>query len=648
MNLNYPSAAFAPAVAEHSDGHDGHDSHGASHPHPTPIERLIRLLSEERGDIGVLLTYTVVAGLMALAVPLAAQALVNIIAANVLLQPLIVLTLLVLGGMLCAGLLQLLKLSLVERLQQRVFARVALAMAERMLRMRTAALRGEYAPELVNRFFDVLTVQKSLSKLLIDGLTVSLQALVGLVLLGIYSPLLLGFDLFILLFAAFIVGVLGRNGLRTSIEESREKYAVADWLEELARCHTSMKLHGQGSYLLNKADSAVVRYIEARRQHFRVQWRQAAGSFTFQAIASAGVLAIGGWLVINRHLTLGQLVAAQIIVVSVLAALDKLVRQADQVFDLLTALDKIGHVTDLPPERTGGDSLTGLAERNESGRIGDGISFACRGVRFSYRSGSEILNGLDLTLSAGERVSLVGASGAGKSTLAMLLCGLEEPSHGTIAVGGVEVRSLNLISLRRAVTLVGYTNEILGGTIEENVRVGRDFVGHEDVQWALEMAHLTDDTARMPGGTGTAVVSGGLNLSRGQVQRLLLARALAGRPRLLILDEAFTGIDERTTMRILDAIYAPENKWTIIDISHEAEVVMRSGTVHVMGDGKIVETGTPLALAQRSDSEFSALFPYLSEQLRKRPASPPSPRRKTKSTEKPAEKSAEEVSSHAA
>jgi ATP-binding cassette subfamily B protein len=486
-------------------------------------------------------------------------------------------------------------------------------MATRIVHMRTSALRGEYAPELVNRFFDVLTVQKALSKLLLDGLTVSLQALVGLVLLALYNPLLLGFDIFILLFAALIIGVFGWNGLRTSIKESKEKYEVADWLEELARCHTSMKMHGQGAYLLGRADETVVRYVLARRDHFKVYWRQAAGSYVFQAMASAGVLAIGGWLVINRELTLGQLVAAQIIVVSVLAALDKLVRQADQVFDLLTGLDKIGHVTDLPLERSGGYSLP-LLEVNE------GLSVVCRGVRFSYHAGDEILSGLNLTLVPGDRVSLVGASGAGKSTLAMLLCGLEEPSHGTIEVGGVEVRALNLSSLRREVTMVGYNNEIFGGTIEENIRVGRDHVGHEDIRWALDIAHLTEDIARMPRGTSTPVVSGGSNLSRGQVQRLLLARALAGRPRLLILDEAFTGIDERTTMKILDAIYAPEHRWTIIDISHEAEVVMRSGTVHVLSHGRIVETGTTEDLAQRENGEFRALFPYLSSQLENRPA----------------------------
>jgi ATP-binding cassette subfamily B protein len=249
--------------------------------------------------------------------------------------------------------------------------------------------------------------------------------------------------------------------------------------------------------------------------------------------------------------------------------------------------------------------------------VNTGLSVVCRGVRFSYHSGDEILSGLDLILAPGDRVSLVGASGAGKSTLAMLLCGLEEPSHGTIEVGGIEVRALNLTSLRQQVTMVGYNNEIFGGTIEENIRVGRDHVGHEDIRWALEMAHLTEDIARMPKGTSTLVISGGSNLSRGQMQRLLLARALAGRPRLLILDEAFTGIDERTTMKILDAIYAPEHRWTIIDISHEAEVVIRSGTVHVLSRGRIVETGTTEELSQRENGDFRALFPYLSSQLQK-------------------------------
>jgi ATP-binding cassette subfamily B protein len=564
------------------------------------------MLWEDRGELGVLLAYILVTGVLSLAVPLAAQALVNTIAAGFSLQPLIVLTLLVLGGLLFAGMLRFLQLALVETLQQRVFARVALRLAYRLPRVRQSALAGEYAPELVNRFFDVLTIQKTFSKLLLDGVAAALQAGVGLVLIAFYNPLLLAFALFILVAFTFIAVVLGAGGLRTSIRESIQKYRVADWLEELARCQTSFKMNAGGSFLMDRADELVLRYLTDRRAHFTVVCRQAIGNYLFQAVASAGTLGIGGWLVINRQLTLGQLVAAELIVVSVLAALDKLIKQAEQVYDLLTALDKIGHVTDLPLEREDGQPLP---PRTAGARV------SCRGVRFSYHPGAEVLNGLDLALPAGARVSLVGLSGAGKTTLAALLCGLEEPSHGTVEINGMEVRAASLESLRRAVSLVGDDHEIFAGTLEENVVVGRSHVTHEDVRWALDVAQLTHDLALLPHGTRTQLVSGGRNLSHGQAQRLLIARAIVDRPELLILDEAFTGIDEKTKLAILDALYAPEHQWTLIDISHDAEVVMRSGTVHVLGQGRIVESGSPELLASQPGTEFAAVFPDLARQV---------------------------------
>ncbi|MFN3287475.1 MAG: PLP-dependent transferase, partial [Sphingomonadaceae bacterium] len=241
-------------------------------------------------------------------------------------------------------------------------------------------------------------------------------------------------------------------------------------------------------------------------------------------VASAGTLGIGGWLVINRQLTLGQLVAAELVIVSVLAATDKLIKQSEQVFDLLTALDKVGHVTDLPLERVDGREL-------QPGPGGAGL--VCRGLRFSYQPGAEVLSGLDLRLAPGERISLVGLSGAGKSTLAALICGLEEPSHGTVEVNGMEVRSARLESLRRVVSLVGDNHEIFAGTLEENLVVGRAHVTHEDIRRALEIAQLTEDLATLPHGTRTMLVSGGRNISHGQAQRLLIARAIVDRPQLL-------------------------------------------------------------------------------------------------------------------
>lgn len=575
--------------------------------HHSPLERFWSLLVADKHDLVFLSVYTVITGIISLAVPLAAQALVNTIAAGIFLQPLIVLSMLVLAGLLFGSVLRMLKFCLVENLQQRIFARITLQLSERIPCIRASALNTEYMPELINRFFDVMTVQKCWGKLLLEGPSALLQVLIGLILMAFYSPFLLAFNVLIILFVFFAVSVLGIGGLKSSIQESAQKYRVAEWLEDMGRCQTSFRANGLTAFLVGRSDGLVLNYLKARRGHFAVLFRQALGTYIFQALASAGILAIGGWLVINRQLTLGQLVAAELVVVNVLAALEKLIRNCDTFYDLLTALDKVGHLSDLPVERQGGLELS---------REPGGLSLDCLKLQFSYPGRSEILSGLSFSIRPGERASLVGASGAGKTTLASLICGLQEADHGTVEVGGFDVRDLNLKSLRSQVGMVGDINEIFEGTIEENVRLGRPNVSHQDTRWALEMAQFSEDLVQLNQGINTMLVSGGRNLSRGQVQRLLIARAIAERPRLLILDEAFTGIDEMTKLKIIQALFAPEHAWTVLDISHDAEVVMRSDKVYVLRQGRICESGTPADLAWRNESEFSTLFPDLASQIR--------------------------------
>jgi ATP-binding cassette subfamily B protein len=560
------------------------------------------MLREDRVDIFTLIVYTSLTGILTLAIPLTAQFAVNTLAAGIMLQPLVVLSIAVLAALIFAGWLRLLKLILLERMQQRVFARVALKLADRLPRIQQTALIASYAPQLVNRFFDVITIQKSLAKLLLDGPTALLQVLLGLLLMAFYSPYLLAFDVFLILFVIFVVTVLGIGGLPSSIHESYQKYHVAEWLEEVARCHRSFKLNGEHEFPMTRADDLVVSYIQARRKHFRVLFRQAAGNYFFRAIASCGVLAIGGFLVIDQQLTLGQLVAAELLIVGVLEGLEKLIRMLETVYDLLTGVDKVGHVTELPVERE-----TGKLIPNQPAAA----TVNCRGVSFAYLPDKYILEDLDLTVSAGERISLVGESGAGKSTLASLLCGLQEPTHGIVQINGLDVREANLKSLRSVVSMVSDANEIFEGTLEENILVGRDHISYEDVQWALEVTQLTDELTRLPAGMQTKLLGEGRNISRGQMQRMLIARAIVGRPKLLILDEAFTGIDENDKLRILTRLYDREQNWTIIDISHDPEVVVRSSKIFVLAEGSLVESGTPKEFARRKDCRFAALFPTL-------------------------------------
>lgn len=582
---------------------DFHRAHAEEHAeHLSPATRLSRMVWEDRSDLIAITVYVLMTGVLTLAVPLSAQALVNTIAAGVFLQPLVTLTLIVFGCLLFAGALRLLKLSVLERMQQRIFARVALQLAAQLPRIQHAALFNKYAPELVNRFFDVITVQKAVAKVLLDAPSALLQIVIGLVLMALYSPYLLAFDAVLVGFVLFVVWGLGSGAVRTSINESVQKYRVAQWLEEVARCQMGFKTCSPPTYSVEHTDSLVMEYIRARRAHFRVLFRQASGHFLFRAVASSGILAVGGWLVINRELSLGQLVAANIIVVSMLSAIDKLISQLESLYDLLTAVDKIGHVTDLPVERGGGRLLPAGVE---------GASVVCRGVRFSYREGTEVLSGLELRISSGERISIVGKSGTGKSTLVALLSGVLEPSHGAVLINNMEVREADLQSLRRVVATVSDANEIFEATMEENILMGRDYISYEDLSWALEVTQLAEELAYFPEGIKTQLTSEGRNLSRGQAQRLLFARAIIGHPRLLILDEAFTGIDEQDKLAILEAIFRPEHRWTIIDISHDPEVVMRSSVIYVLSNGRIIESDTPQQLARAEASAFVRLFPNL-------------------------------------
>jgi ABC-type bacteriocin/lantibiotic exporter with double-glycine peptidase domain len=568
--------------------------------HPSPVDRLRELLTFERTDVLVIICYTVMTTLLMLSVPLASQALVNTIAAGVFVQPLFVLTGLTLLVLLMAGALRLMQLTLVERIQQRVFARVALKLSLHLPHVDTKAFLEHYGPEQINRFFDVLTIQKSFAKFLMDGPAAVLQVLVGLIILAFYSPMLLVFDAIVVAYFILSIVVLGRGGLRSSIQESICKYRVVAWLEDMARCHFSLQRNSHPGFSVSHTDAQVLQYIDARKTHFSVLFRQAVGNYLFYALASAGILGLGGFLVIERQFSLGQLVAAEIIVVMVLSSLEKLFALYESGYDLLTALDKVGHLTDINTITPAGQNILSPASK--------GLAISVKQVSFTYRDKQQsIISPLSVTIEAGQRVAVIGQTGSGKSTLVHLLSGGVEPEQGAIFLDELDARDIEPTQLLQHVSWVSDSPDIVEGTLETNIRMGRDWIQYKDVTWAMAFCELDGLTDELPHGLKTKLSSTGYQLSRGTVQRILLARAVANHPKLLLLDEAFVGIDGALRYHLCEKLFDPSNPWTLIVVTHLRDVLCRADRVLVMHQGHIVKDGTWQHMEH--SSTVQALFP---------------------------------------
>lgn len=520
--------------------------------HLKPLARLFRLMRVEKKDLWTIFIFSIVISLLALTTPLAIEALVNTVAWGRYLQPIIVLSLIVFAFLVFSAFLNAITTYVVEILQRRLFVRIVDDLAFRIPRVEQSALDGEYAPELMNRFFDVMTVQKAMPKLLLEGLSVIIQTFVGLAVLAFYHPWLLGYDVALLSAMMFVIFVLGRGAVETAIKESKAKYQVAGWLEEIARHPTAFKLNGGQGLGLNRMDQLVVHYLDYKQKHFRILLRQILFSWLLYAIAATVLLGLGGWLVVSGELTLGQLVAAELIVMLVVGAFTKIGRQLETWYDLLAAIDKLGTLLDLPLEPHG---KLRVMPRGPAHIKLNQVSAAIDG----QQSVAEIT----AEFPAGSMTAVMGVPGSGKTVLAELLCGLRQTVSGFWEWNGIDARELRLEALREQIGVARQSQDVFAGSIEENIHLGRENVSGVDVKNALRITGLQYSITQLPAGSQTEVQTGGRPLTDSQIARLMLARAVAGNPGLLLIDSTLDALPQDEAKQILDSIH-DEFKGTLI------------------------------------------------------------------------------------
>lgn len=555
--------------------------------------KLYNILASERKTIVYIILYAVFAGVISLSLPLGVQSLVGFISSGQVVSSTVVLITFILLGILMSGIMIIMQLELVEHIQQRLFAKTAFSFAYRIPLLKPESILKYYPPELMNRFFDTITLQKGLSIILIDFSAAVLQTLFGIILLALYHPLFLVLGIILLLALYLILRITGPRGLKTSLKESAFKYFVANWLEEIARSINTFKLSGNRDFALEKTDYLVSNYIQARDDHFKVLKTQFYSFVIFKTTITALLLIFGVVLVMNKQLNLGQFIAAEIVIILIMNAIEKIIPKLDTVYDVLVSIEKLSDVTTLPAESNEGMTLP--VNENE------GLSISIRELTYRYPDRVQpALSSVNLDIAAGERIAIAGNNGAGKSTLINLLMGMFESYEGLITYNGMSLRDLNAASLR---TLMGdyvAREGIFEGTVLENITLGRKNADMREVIAAAEAAGILSFIHALPQGFSTRVVGGGIRISESVARKVIIARNIIQRPSLLILDNFLLGVERSEKKRILNYLLSNEFGWTVLLISNDPMILQAAGRTVLLKDGELVDSGHFSELIQRS------------------------------------------------
>lgn len=567
----------------------------------TPVQRLYRLLINERKDIGYIYLYAIVIGIITLSIPLGFQAIINLISGGMIFSSVYLLVGLVVLGVLLTGILQIYQVSLVEVLQQRVFAKAAYEFTYRTPRIRSDALLGHYPPELMNRFFDIVTVQKALPKILIDISGAVLQIIFGILLLSFYHPFFIAFGLLTFGILALIIYFNGPKGLETSLVESKYKFKVVQWLEDIARSLYSFKLAGSSNLPIDKMDGYVNNYLHYRKNHFQVLLTFFWNAIGFKTTVIGGLLILGTILVVNRQISLGQFVASEIVIVLLTSSVEKLIQSIDVIFDALTAVEKIGAVTDLPLEKDEGFNFKPADPTK-------GLSLQVSNLSYQYDEHSRYaLRDVSFTLNAGESLCIAGNNGSGKDTLLKVLSGLLPNYEGGIMYNGISLRDLNINSLRTYIEKNVTNDDIFEGTILENITLGRKEVTLADLEWVINALKLNEVISKQPEGINTLMVPGGRRFSESFIKKVTIARSIINRPRLLMIND-LQSLEKSERMRIVRFLTDKQNPWSLIVVSNNPDKMKLCDKVMVLYGGSIVTFGNYQEVSQ--DKEFQRLISH--------------------------------------
>lgn len=526
-----------------------------------PVFRILKLVSLEKKEISQIYFYAIIYGIIMLVIPVGIQALISFAQTATISTSVVLLVIFIVLSVFISGVLQVNQMRIIEKIQQKIFVRYAFGFAQKIPQLNLSAIDNYYLPELVNRFFDTLTLQKKIAKLLLDFPLAIVQIIFGLILLSFYHPVFIAFGLSLILVVYAILYFSGKRGLVTSIEESTYKYKVVAWLQEMARIIRSVKFSKSAHFTLQKADEGITGYLQYRTEHFKVLLLQYKTLIGFKVLVTAAMLGVGTFLLINQQLTVGQFIAAEIVILTILNSVEKLIVNLDSVYDVLTALEKIEQVTDKESEKQG--SVLYTQQNNE------GMVVTIQNLSFKYDASDQVLKNISIEALPGQKICIAGNDGTGKSTLLRLLTGMYDNYEGNILFNGIPLKNYNLQQLRQKIGLMISQQDIFEGTLMDNIMMGLENPDMDELMYLCKKTGLSDYLQTLKNGFDTPLNTNGRKLPGTVVRKILLVRALINKPALLLLEEPWDGLEIHYQQQIKTLLLQEMKNTTMFIISKD-------------------------------------------------------------------------------
>jgi ABC-type bacteriocin/lantibiotic exporter with double-glycine peptidase domain len=471
---------------------------------------------------------------------------------------------------------------IIERINQKIFARYALEFAYRIPRFDMKGVDDYYLPELINRFFDTVSVQKGLGKLLIDIPMASIQIIFGIILLSFYSQVFIVFGIVLLIILFLIISLTSRRGIETNLEESNYKYAVAGWLEEMARAFRTFKFSIDANIHIKQSDQLVSNYLDARTSHFKVLLTQYWSLIGFKVVITAAMLIVGAILAINNQINIGQFVAAEIVILMIMASVEKFISSLETMYDVFTSVDKLNKVLDKPLESNGTIQFSPADK---------GVDVKVTDLSFGFPDNPNVLKHITLHVPSGAKVCIMGTEGAGKSILLRILTGAYNDYSGSVLLNDIPVHNYNLRSLHQHTGIILNDQDIFHGSVINNITLGNPNVTLQDITKLAAITQFDQYVPRLKDGYNTILDVAGNRLSKSAAHKLLIMRALIHRPHLLLFENPWIGLNKESKQRIEDYLFNNLPNTTALIATNDPAFAQRCDQVILMEKGTIRATG---------------------------------------------------------